>query len=246
MATKLSALLGIQKTVKENTQRTIDTVYKEIQKRVLFDGLTRTYRPRDEENGEQLPAEGTLVQNRTETMLTDLTKMWARMLNVTATVDVTNTHAAAPIVVGDRTISEPLPATHLVYLEKQLVNLHTLVKAAPVLDPAKPWAWDNELELWTSGPTESVRSKKVPRNHVRFEGNDKHAPQVDVYNEDVTVGTWSKTDLSGAISPRRKRELLDRIQELLAAVRVAREEANATEVTDVDYGSELFSYILGV
>lgn len=244
MAQKLDALLGVIKTVKQNAQRAIDEFYKEVQKRPLFDGLSRTYQARADEDGDQLPPEGVLVQYDAENMLRNVLKEWTRMLDLSATIDSTNTRAFAPVKVGDDLLTEPLPAQHLVFLEKQLVDLQTYIKHLPVQDPAKAWTWDPEKELFTSGPVKTLKSKKVPRNHVRFEGNDKHPPQIDVYNEDVTVGEWSKMDYTTAISPRRKRELADRVEQLISAVRVARSEANQAEATDVSYAADLFSYVL--
>lgn len=245
MATKLDALLGVLKTRKENTQRMIDTYYKEVKKRPLFDGLSRVYQARSDTDTEVLPAEGVLVQHDAENMITDLATEWAKLINLVATVDVTNSHAAAPVMLGDTQLTEPLPAVTLVYLEKQLVDLHSVLKALPVQDPAKPWNWDAEREQFTSGPVITFRSKKVPRNHTRFEGNDKHAPQIDVYNEDVTIGEWSKTDFTTALTPRRKRELLERSEDVIAAVRAARSNANATEATDVRFAKAVFDHILG-
>lgn len=243
MATKLEALLGVLKTVKQNTNRTIDQYHKNIQKRPLFDGLNRTYQPTNEE-GEELEPETQIVQLDTEAMFKELFAGWTRMLDLSATVDVTNTHASAPIMVGDVQISEPLPGIHLVHLEKELTDLYTHIKNAPVQDPSKHWTWDAEREMFVADAVKTLKSKKVPRNHIRFEGSDKHAPQIDVYNEDVTVGTWTKVDVTTALTPRRKRELLDRVQELITSVRVARSAANDTEATDVRYAERLFEYVL--
>lgn len=245
MATKLEALLGVLKTVKQDTQRIIDTYHKNIQKRALFDGLARTYQVRDEENGEPLEPENQIVQQDTEAMLASLTKSWTRMLDLAASVDVTNAHAMAPIVLDGEPITSDLPAITLVWLEKNLTDLYTHIKNAPVQDPAKHWTWDPDRELFVADAVQTVKSKKVPRNHVRFEGSDRHPPQIDVYNEDVTIGTWTKIDFTTALTPRRKREILERVMELIAATRVARSHANDTEVTDVKYAGRLFEYILG-
>lgn len=70
----------------------------------------------------------------------------------------------------------------------------------------------------------TVRTKKVPRNHVKAEATDKHPAQVDVYYEDVPVGYWTTVKFSGALPARRVNELLDRVEKLQQAVKFAREE----------------------
>jgi len=51
---------------------------------------------------------------------------------------------------------------------------------------------------------------------------------VDVYLEDVAVGTWNIVKFSGAQPATRVRELTDRADKLQQAVKYAREQANMT------------------
>ena len=123
-----------------------------------------------------------------------------------------------------------MPVTYLLFLEKQLVDLHTFVKKLPVLDAAESWTFDESADCYATEPVQTVRTKKVPRNHVKAEATEKHPAQVEVYYEDVTVGYWKTVKFSGALPAKRVNELLERVEKLQQAVKFAREEANGTEV----------------
>jgi hypothetical protein len=90
-----------------------------------------------------------------------------------------------------------------------------------------------------------VRSKKIPRNHVVSEATKEHAAQVQVFTEDVPAGDWTTVKFSGALPATRVRQLLDRVEEVQRAVKYAREEANATEVSDRKAGDAVFGYLFG-
>ena len=105
------------------------------------------------------------------------------------------------------------------------------------------WLTRRGADCWATDPVMTVRTKKVPRNHVKAEATDKHPAQVEVYHEDVQVGTWRTLKFSGALPARRVNELLERVEKLQAAVKFAREEANAVEVTDQKVGEALFGYL---
>ena len=153
--------------------------------------------------------------------------------------------ARADVVVDGRTIAAQVPVTYLLFLEKQLVDLHTFVKKLPVLDAAESWLRDDSTDTWRTEPVRSNRTKKVPRNHVKAEATEKHPAQVEVYYEDITVGYWTTVKFSGALPAKRVNDILDRVLKLQTAVKFAREEANNVEVVDQRVGSAVFGYLFG-
>ena len=92
---------------------------------------------------------------------------------------------------------------------------------------------------------QTVRTKKIPRNHVKAEATEHHPAQVEVYYEDVAVGYWRTVKFSGALPARRVNELLERVERLQQAVKFAREEANNLEVEDQKVGEKVFQYLFG-
>lgn len=240
--TRLSQIIAVEKGVKSDTARTVTDLHRDVQKPQLISGLSRTYQPRAED-GAQLPAESTRVQLTADDVLARCAQAMTRLLDVTLTKDTANTAARADVKVDGRTILPDVPVTYLLFLEKQLTDLHTFVAKLPVLDPAEQWEYNNATACWASAPAQTVRTKKIPRNHVVHPGNEHHAPQVQVYTEDVPEGDWTTVKFSGALPAVRHRELLQRVTRLQEAVKYAREEANATEVADVKAGEKVFAYL---
>ncbi len=243
MATKLNQILAIEKTAKQDGERLLTGVHHTLQKPAMLSGISRSYKPKDDE-GEQLPPESTRVQVTVERALTDVSVALTRMWDVAATKDFTNCRARADIVVDGNVLVDNVPVTHLLYLEKQLLSLLTFVRKLPVLDPSENWSRDEATDAWRTQATQTVRSKKVPRNHVKAPATDRHPAQVEMYFEDVLVGYWTTVKFSGAAPATRINQLGERIIKLAAAVKMAREHANSIEVEDVNVGQKIFGYLL--
>jgi hypothetical protein len=196
--TKLNQIIAIEKGIKSRSLEELTEAHHALQKPALLSGISRTYRPRDEE-GEQLPPESTRVQIKGEEIIRQTVAIMTKLFDVTATKDWANCRAKADIVVDGKTVATQVPATYLLFLEKQLVDLHTFVKKLPVLDASESWGFDASADCWATEPTQTLRTKKIPRNHVKAEATEKHPAQVEVYYEDVSIGTWRTVKFSGAL-----------------------------------------------
>ena len=96
-----------------------------------------------------------------------------------------------------------------------------------------------------SSPIQSLKSKKVPKVLVKYEATDKHPAQTELIHEDQTVGIWTTTKLSGAISSKMKSEILARYDKWELAVKDARQRANnAKLVVDGNLGDTITYNIL--
>ena len=241
-ATKLNQIVAVEKGVKGKSNREFTEIYHTIQKAPLLSGIVRTYQPKDEE-GDHLPSESTLVQVKVENTLTYLADTLTRLFDVTLTKDATNCVAKADVTVDGQTILSDVPVTYLLFLEKQLTDLHTFAAKLPTLDPAETWEYNSATGTFATTPTLTTRTKKIPRNHVKAAATDKHPAQVEIYHEDVIVGTWTTIKFSGALPQDRVNDILARVEKLSTAVKFAREEANNTEVVDRKAGESIFGYL---
>ena len=240
--TKLNQIIAVEKGVKAKAQQAIAVAGRELGKQPLLSGISRTYQPKDEE-GEQLPPESTRVQTRVEESLRAVASNMARLFDVTATKDATNAVATADIVIDGNVLLSEVPVTYLLFLEKQLSELYGFVKGLPSLDSAESWTFNDSADCFATDPVRTIRTKKVPRNHVKAEATEKHPAQVEVYYEDITVGYWTTVKFSGSAPAKRITSVLDRIEKLQQAVKFAREEANGTEVVDRKVGEKVFDYL---
>jgi hypothetical protein len=242
--TKLNQIIAFEKGTKSRTLAELTQAYHDLQKAPLLSGIARTYKPKDDE-GEVLPPESTKVQVRADEVVSRTVEALTKLFDVTASKDWANLHAKADVSVDGTVLVRDVPVTYLLFLEKQLTDFHTFVKKLPVLDPSETWVRDGSTDTWATEPVSTLKTKKVPRNHVKAEATEKHPAQVEVYYEDVVVGTWRTVKFSGALPAARQNELLERVEKLQEAVKFAREEANAAEAKDVKTGEKVFRWILG-
>ena len=241
---KLNQIIALEKGVKSRAYANLTEAHQQLQKTALLAGISRTYKPRDDE-GERYPPESTRVQVRAEEVIRRTAGILGELFDVVATKDWANCSARADVVVEGKTLLEKVPVTYLLFLEKQLNDLHTFVAKLPVLDPAESWHPDLTQDCWASEPAETSKTKKVPRNHVKAEATEKHPAQVEVYHEDIVVGFWKTVKFSGAVPASRVRELTERVEKLQRAVKMAREEANSAPAEKAKTGDRALAYPFG-
>src|SRR5579871_6180998 len=158
---RLNQIIAVEKGVKSQSFQELTEAHQSVQKPALLSGIARTYRPKDEE-GEQLPPESTRVQVKAEDIIRQTVAILTRLFDVTATKDWTNCQARADVVVDGQTLLSQVPATHLLFLEKQVVDLTTFIRKLPVLDASEAWAFDTSTDSWATEPVQTVRTKKIP------------------------------------------------------------------------------------
>lgn len=241
--TKLNQLIAIEKGTTNRALQDLTNAHHKFQKNALYSGISRNYRPRDEE-GERLPSESTRVQVRVDEELKDVQSTLARLFNVVATKDKTNTQATADVkLASGLTLARNVPVPTLLYLEKKLTDILTFVKKLPTLDPSEEWEWDSTADCWRTPVTETHRTKKVPKAFTKAPATDRHPAQVEMFTEDVIVGYWETVKFSGAMTAEKVRDMVSRVEEIQNAVKFAREEANTQDVEDFNIGDPITNYI---
>lgn len=245
MALHLNQLLGVKQGIKSRSYTITTELFRKAQKAPLVSGIVRTYLPRDDD-GDRLPSETTRVQINIEELLNEIADQVTPLLDVQFQVDEANTRAFADVTVDGQLIVADAPATYLLFLDKQLTDWKAILDKLPLLDPSEAWSQDpNENSgVYRTAPVQTVKTKKVPRNHVLQAATDKHPAQVQVYHEDVPVGDWTTVRFSGAVPAARLSELRERVEKLIIAVKQARELANETEVEDGHPGPRVFRYLI--
>jgi hypothetical protein len=239
---RLNQVIAIEKEVKSRNQQTITNIYKSFQKPDLFNGFTKKYRPLDDE-GEKFADENKKVVCNVENLLNSVIESMTESFDFTLTKDTGNTNAFADIIVDGKTIAHNVPSTFIIFLEKQLIDIRTMINSIPTLDINEDWKSDVNSNLYKTDSIETHRTKKVPKVLVKYEATDKHPAQTEVYNEDVIIGYWNTEKLSGAMSIPGKEAILKRLEKLIKAVKIAREKANNTDVVKQEIGDAIFSYI---
>jgi hypothetical protein len=241
---KQNQIIAIEKGAKSKAERELTDVHQRLGKAQLLTGLSRVYTAKDAE-GDSLPSETHLVQVRTKEEIGRAEEALTEYWNVTAAKEWTNCEASADVKLDEKVLLEKVPVGYLLFLEKQLVNIATFIKKLPVLDPAESWHFDSAQNCYTTKHVEQVRTKKILRNHTKFAGDENHPPQVDVYTEDVQVGTWRVVKSSGALERKDVATMTTRVEALQRAVKMAREQANLVEAKRPKCADKVFAYLFG-
>lgn len=241
---KLNQIIAITAGKKTQAHKTITEIYQNLQKTGQLEGISRTYKPKDDE-GEQLPSEKKQVQMKVADAIRGAVAALTELFDVVATQDFANCQARANVVVDNVTVLKDVPVTTLLFLEKQLVDIHTFVDKLPTLDPGETWSYNPDVDHYASESYQTTKTKKVLKNHVKAEATKEHPAQVETYHEDVIVGYWTTVKFSGAIPAKERNTLLDRVRKLQEAVKCAREEANNMDVESKRIADAVLNYLFG-
>jgi hypothetical protein len=241
---KLNQILAIEKNVKNKRENEFTSLYQSVQKPELLTGFSRTYAPR-KDGDEMFPAENKVVQIKADDALKKFRQGYAELFNITGTKDRTNCEAKADVVVDGKVLLAQVPATHLLFIEKRLVDLINFIAKIPTLPQDEVWRRDDGVGLYRTEPTESLKTKKLEEWKVIVPSTPQHPAQTQKMTEDVVVGTWKTVKYSGALRAEQRDELLAKAEKLQKAVKFAREEANQTAVTELPSGDAVLTYIFG-
>lgn len=250
--TTLAQLLGLRKTGDKVVERKVTTIYHDFQRPGLFEGVEGHYTPfaDDATEADRLPPRRELIQRDAEQLMRDTAETTTLSWDRTASIEFTNANATTTLVLPNGTEVENMTPTMLLWLEQQLSYMLTELKAIPTLDHTVNWSSDRDTghDAFVTDPVTTYRQMKVRKSHVLWEPPDasyKQPAQVEAYTVDEAIGSWSTIRLSRALPPRRKQELLDRLQKVHDAVKSARLKANETEVVNVKVGTAVWDYVLG-
>lgn len=205
------------------------------------------YKPFDEnsqEGEEVVKAMVTTVHDK----LDHYRKIMGAALDLSATKDVTNCKASAPIILDGVEITPALPAITLLSLESRIKRIMEVLMAIPTLAPGRHWELDPSRGAGVfvdKNPDDKFRTKKVIRHKILVEPTQHHPAQVEKWTEDERIGKLTETTWCSMITPADKSKLIENAQNLLAAVKQARQRANAQEVEQVKIADAIFKAILG-
>ncbi len=241
---RMNQVIAISNGEKSRKQKVLSKVYHELLQSTLFEGISKRYNPLDEE-GERLPDEDKKVQLTVQQAVKEATEVLENMFNIVAMLDMGNCLAKANVIIDDIVLLQDIPATHLIFLEKQLVDIETFINTFPILDPAEDWEWSDKVACYASKPRASHRTKKVQDVLIKYAATKEFPAQTELITKDIITGYWTTIKFSGNMKKTDKDALLEKVRKLSKAVKIAREEANNNNVTTSDFGTKILNYIFG-
>ncbi|OUL17615.1 hypothetical protein BV378_38280 [Nostoc sp. RF31YmG] len=241
---RLNQAIAVIQSIKEDSRKRRTEIYHLLQKSELFEGILRTYQPNDEE-GFVYPSESKSLQFKAEELLKQYEQAAKELFNFAATQDFANTQAKVDVAIGGTTILKDVPVTYLLFLEKQIEELRSLLAKLPVLDVSEEWQLDQQRDCWATLPKRTTKTKQITKAVVLYEATKEHPAQVKEASEQVPEGIWTTIKLSGALSQSRVNQLKERLDTLERAIIFAREQANSIEVEKKNVSDAIFGYLFG-
>jgi len=239
---KLNQILAIEKGKKTQLHQEITNLHKATQKAQLMTGHHKTFVP-TEEDGESFPDDRQHVQHRASEVIEQVTERLTTLMDVTATKDWANCNARSDVMVNGEKFLENVPVTYLLFLEKELNDLHTFVSKIVELDSAEQWTLDPNSGLFRSESVKTHKTKKLQKPIVLYPATPEHPAQTQLTTEDVVIGHWTTIKFSGALPRPDKKQMLDKIRTLQDAVKFAREQANSMEAEEQKVGRKVLDFI---
>ena len=243
MPGKLNQVIAVVKGAKSRAQKLLTESHRGWNKEAIS-GISKTYSPRAED-GDPLPPESKSIHLNMPEKIRETMDQVACFLDVVMTQEKGNTKARGTVEMNGKGFLTDVPVTTLLFLEHQLVDLHTFVTNLPTLPPDREWKFDKNRNCHVTNPIQSIRTQKQPKVIVKYDATKEHPAQTELYPEDVTVGTWTTTYMSSAIPSSKRSAMLQRIVELQDAVKRARVAANSSDVEEVTHGRKILSHIFG-
>ncbi len=240
---RLNQIVAIERDVLSRAYKDITKEYHLLQKPDLCEGFTKTYSAK-EEGGETFPPESKLVQLGVEDSLKEMHSRMRDVFDMRLTKDVGNMTAKADVILDGGAVIKNVPVPTLLFLEKQLLDIMSVLQKLPILDKAEAWTFDEARSYHVTQPSLKTRTAKVQKALVLYPATEKHPAQAQLITEDMQVGMWSTVKHSAAIPEQRRKDLVERCETLMKAVKDAREQANIEEVDELTMGDVVFNFLL--
>jgi hypothetical protein len=243
---KMHELLAVESSIAGNYGRDHSETLHVMSQAVKFRGEISEKRHFAEENKHLNVREETKAATTVPDRLQWHSGFLSKFLDVQIQKDKTNQVAKADIEIDGKVLYKDVPSTTLLMLETKLGGeFRKVLDAVPTLDSGSKWEFDDAQSLWMTNPPKTFVTKKVTVPVVLYPATDKHPAQVKEAAEDRPVAETIRTVYSGMITSAQKAVLLERLDILVAAIKRARQRANATEVVPAPkFGEVLTDFIL--
>jgi len=244
MANKLHELLAVEQDRKHKANRKIGETKKLFEKKAPhFDGMTKRYIAL-EENSELIPDENKEIVTTVESSLTEAIEKISKGIDAHLSKEETNCSgvAKAELEVDGQSLGT-FSATSLLAIESHLNKLKELYDAIPTLESARKWDLDDQEGIFKTDAEVKFRSVKRPKVIVKYEATEEHPAQTELLYLDFQIGKYETVYKSGRIPLTKKKKMLNRINNLLEATKIARSKANNVEVKNIKFADQLFDFI---
>lgn len=233
MATKLHELLAVENSARQQGETCRHDLLNTFEKkRHHFAEQIVTFTPK-EEGAKPIVESKMGLQTSIQKELDWIGERLCKAMDISHQIDEANMVARQDVVLENGTIIlKNVPATSLLQLEKRLKEIQDLAVAIPTLDPAKGFEEDPDrgIGIFRARDVQKKRTKKEQDWVVVVQATKEHPAQVKEKTQDIETGDILQQEWSSLITVAAKGEILDRVEELIRAVKAARSRANEQQV----------------
>jgi hypothetical protein len=246
---KLHELLAVETNLGNVSKKLVAESIKSLQKDNLFTGEVKIHKIYDEDHqhlvqpSHERTVTTTVKSNLEYTFQKGLVPYW----DAVAQKDEANQRAKADVIVDGKTILEGIAGTTLLGLEAKLAEQLNLFNTIPTLAPGIAWELDPTQAdgVYRNPQLETrVQNARSIEYKVIVEPTEHHPAQVREVEIITAIGDYKVTSYAGMITPKKKAEMIQRLQKLINAVKKARQRANSIDVKSVQVGASIADYLI--
>ena len=244
--TKLHEVLAVEASKEKVASKLVTESVRTFSKENLFGGQVRRLVMLDTNDSYLDGEEQVALTSTVDENLAYLVKPLADYWDVVLQKDDANQKARADVILNGKTIAAALPATFLLGMETKLNNLRKLYESIPTLAPGITWDVDEQERAGTFKARNDIVSFKTEKDMEFKEASPatkEHPAQIAKMERTRNTGKYTLTKWSGMLTPLDKAERLNRLDQLLNAVKQARQRANSVEVKNASVGADLINFI---
>lgn len=246
--TQLHEIIAVEPEVKRISDETAAMFRDAMGRSEFFFGAHRTYKPFNEEDTDIPPDEQTEMATTVPRLVGDLKESLARYWDVVLQKEETNCDARADIIVDGKVLVKNVPVTFLLGLERKLAEYRGLLTSIPTLPSGVRWERDPEKGEGVyrqETPDQKSRTRKTFDFRVLYPATDKHPAQIEKWEDQRPVGTFTTERTAGCMSRGEKAVMLARLDKLAQAVKQARQRGNTQDVQERTVAKELLAFVHG-
>lgn len=190
-----------------------------------------------------IPITATVPQN-----LNYLATVVAKYYDVNLQKETTNQTAKADLIIDGVVIGNDIPAVYLLGMETKLKAWRTVLEAIPTMAPGVDWVPAPETGMYvyrSKDVSHDVKTAKTVEHKVQVQPNPNIPCTFVAIDINKNIGEYTESLSTGMIFSADKAKLIERLDNLLKAVKQARMRANDVELVKCSIGDNIMSYLFG-
>ena len=246
---KLHQVLAVEKDKENQKKKIMQESIKVLGDTSLHQGSLRVLQMfaqerKNEEDGQSVQKSVTTdVMTRIKYTL----PFMAQHLDIVYQKELTNTLAKANVIVDGIILMRDVPATMLLALEREFTSYRDMFKAVPTLQSGIDWERDDAATgkvYKTKNPVKTQKLSKEVEYRVVVKPTDKHPAQVKEISISKQVGEYTDIKWSGCVTSAKKAKMINKLESLIQAVKIARAKANAQDIKKSESVKSVLDWII--